>query len=209
MARVAIGVEIADGDRVDARASEPRDRRLERAPVESGVATLPSKRMRSRHAEAARARHERDGRRHAEVVAVVLEPLAHLDDVAVALGGEHADRRALALEQGVGRDRRAVDDELGVGQQRRRSVPSSAARRSRPSITPIDGSAGVEADLARRHAPFVVHGDEIGEGAADVDADAEHRQRPRRRGARAVRPVDEAVVEVGGARRRVAARGRP
>src|SRR5258705_2905311 len=34
-----------------------------------------------------------------------------------------------------------------------RSVPSSAASRPRPSITPMDGSAGVEADLARLTPP--------------------------------------------------------
>src|SRR5258705_7027925 len=34
-----------------------------------------------------------------------------------------------------------------------RSVPSSAASRTRPSMTPMDGSAGVEADLARLTRP--------------------------------------------------------
>ncbi len=78
----------------------------------------PSARIRSRTAEAQPARHELLGRRHAEVVAVVLEPLAHLDDVAMAFGRQEAQAGALAFEQRVGRDGRAVHDPVGLREQR-------------------------------------------------------------------------------------------
>ena len=101
------------------------------------------------HAEPALARHQLHRRRQAQVVAIVLQPLAHLEDVAMALGGEQADLGALALEQRVGGDRRAVDDALRLGQHGvARSSASASASRSRPSMTPSDWSSGVDAALA-------------------------------------------------------------
>ena len=85
----------------------------------SGVSTRPSARMRSR-TPSRRARGTSGlRRRHAEVVPVVLEPLPHLDHVAVPGGREEPDARALPLEEGVGRDGRPVDDALGVAEEGR------------------------------------------------------------------------------------------
>ena len=127
-ARVAIGVEVADRDRLDAaRRRAAMARSSERA--SSGVATRPSARSRSRTPSRRARGHEGDRRRHAEVVAVVLQPLAHLDHVAVALGGQEPDARALALEERVGRDGGAVHDALGLARAaRRRRVPRASAR---------------------------------------------------------------------------------
>ena len=52
-----------------------------------------------------------------EVVAIFLQTLAHLDDVAVALGGQQADLGALVLEQRIGGDSGAVHDALGLREQ--------------------------------------------------------------------------------------------
>ncbi len=82
------------------------------------------------HAESAVARHQLPRRRLAQIVAVVLEPLAHLDDVAMPLGGQQADLRALVLEQRVGRDRGAMHDALGAGEHRR----AIEAERLRPAV---------------------------------------------------------------------------
>ena len=57
-----------------------------------------------------------DGR-HAEVVPVLLQPLAHLQQVPEALSGQQAHLGALALHQRVGRDGRPVNDELSLAEQ--------------------------------------------------------------------------------------------
>ena len=101
------------------------------------------------HREPQRARYELLGRGHAEVVAIVLEPLAHLDDVAVALGGQEAKAGALAFEERVGRDRGAVDDAVGLGEEGGGSSPSTAASAVRPSRTPTEGSSGVSRNLGQ------------------------------------------------------------
>ena len=106
------------------------------------------------HAEPQLARHQRLGRRRAQVVAVVLQPLAHLDDVAMAFGGEQRDLGALAFEQRIGRDRRAVHDALRVAPAIRCAArPSLRASSSRPASTPIDWSCGVDGDLAKTSFP--------------------------------------------------------
>ena len=107
-----------------------RSRRRAR-PRSSAIATAPSAPHALAHAEPQMARDQRHGRRQAQIVAVVLETLAHLEDVAVAFGGEQADLGALALEQRVGRDRRAVNDALRIAPAARR-VDAEPARQPRP-----------------------------------------------------------------------------
>ena len=146
--RVAIGVEVADRDRLDALAPRASSmRRVERR-RSSGVCTRPSARTRSRTPSRSCARHQRLGRRHAQVVAIVLEALAHLEHVAMALGREQPDPGTLALEQRIGRDRRAVDDPLGLA----RAGAASRGRASRPGApAPLSRPATdrrVEAALA-------------------------------------------------------------
>ena len=71
------------------------------------------------------------------------------------------------LEQGVRADGRAEDDRLGGGR-----LDAGGLERVEDGRA---GSAGVEGLLARRQdARLVVECDEIGEGAARVDADVEH-----------------------------------
>src|SRR5271155_4091864 len=95
------------------------------------------------------ARDELLGRWQAEVVADVLETFAHLDDVAMTLGGQEPGARALVLQERIGRDRRAVDDAVGLGQQGRAGPrPSRAASAVSPSSTPSDGSSGIDGTFA-------------------------------------------------------------
>ena len=105
-----------------ARVEGARVERRLHAPV--GPDALP-------HAEPPGAGHQRLRRRHPEVVAVVLEPLPHLDHVAVALGREEPDPRALALEEGVGGDGGAVDDPLGLAEEGRQVLAQGLGQEGR------------------------------------------------------------------------------
>ena len=96
------GTGAADcGNGVIERAIVERDRNLA-----IGLQPFP-------YAKTPLARHQRLRRRRTQVVTVVLQPLAHLDHVAMALGGEQRDFCSFALEQSVGGDRGAVHDAVG------------------------------------------------------------------------------------------------
>ena len=124
------------------------------------------------HRQAQMARHEGVGRRLAQRVAVVLEPFAHLQDVAVPLGGQQGELRSLALEQCIGRDRGAVDDALGRGEER----GPVAAERGGEQLQPGEYADGLvlrrRGGLRGRDPTVVVDGDEIGERASNVDSDS-------------------------------------
>ena len=78
---------------------------------------------------------------------------------------DQADARALALEQRVGADRRAVHDGAEIrdrGRARRRPVDEADAPRRRGARAPW---------RSRSVAVALVEPEEVGEGAADVDAD--------------------------------------
>ena len=173
VARIAVGMQVAHRDRGDARARQPADRRLRRRPrerrVHSAVEAEPLG-----HVEAPGAGHQRHRRRHPQVVAVVLQALAHLDDVAVSRGRQHPHRAPLALEQCIGGDGRPVDDEAGdpeqpgqigaeLGRQEAEAVHDAKRR--------IGGGRG---RLGEAHAARVVHRHQVGEGPADVYPDAIH-----------------------------------
>ena len=112
-----------------------------------------------------------------QIVAIVLEPLAHLDDVATPLGRQQADLGAFALEQGVGRDRRAVDDPLGAGEDLRAIDPSAwPTDPARKSPKRLDGRR--RGHLGERHAALQIDRDEIRECTSDVDADPKHAPAP-------------------------------
>ncbi len=86
MARVAPGVQIAHRHRLDPFALQHRDRLVERARIERNLDPAVGAQPLA-HAKPEPARDQLLGRRQAQIVAVVLEPLAHLDDVAVTLSG--------------------------------------------------------------------------------------------------------------------------
>ena len=89
---------------------------------------------------------------------------AHLQHVAKAARGDDADARALALQQRVGADRGAVHDRADAGRRR--------PARSRPFMKPRASSPRCDGTLAVRNVRVCfVEQEQVGEGAADVDAD--------------------------------------
>ena len=165
--RVRIGVEQAHRRRLHPLAPQFRDGRIQtgriQRPTHGPVGTealvdLPAQ----------ASGHER---RRLLVLKVVHDRNAqpsHLEHVAEAPGRDEARPRALLLEDGVGGDGRGVDhrgDIAGrgsaVGESGGHALGDAAAvvlRRGR--------------DLAGHHPPVVSQQDHIGEGAADVHADA-------------------------------------
>ena len=98
-------------------------------------------------------------------------------------------RAPLRSISGVGDQRRAVHDLADVGERRCRPACSSSAR---PSSAPTDGSCGVVRHLCRRMSVRSrVEQDEVGEGAADVEADAIASCGPR---SRSRRPSSSRIV---------------
>ncbi len=189
VARIGVGVEIADGDRADPHALEPRDGTLERAAIERrGDLAVEAHAL--LHAKPAAAGGEGDRRRHAQVVAVVLESLAHLDDVAVALRGSRSALVATVVPWTM----RSV-----AASSARASMPSSAARSPRPSITPIEGSSGVEVDFAittRPSGATATRSVKVPPTSMPIRYTSAS---PALLGARAVLPRDESVLDVRGA----------
>jgi hypothetical protein len=119
---------------------------------------------------AERPRHERIREAQEEVVDVVALLGPHLEDVAEAPGREEPEGAAVPLDDRVGDERGSVDD----GAQ----VAEVEARAPQELFEPLEGAcrrilgrgeALVEADAAGP----AVDQDEIREGPADVDADAE------------------------------------
>ena len=172
----------------------------------SGVSTEPSARRRSRTPSRKLRGTSGCRRRRAQVVAVVLQPLAHLQHVAMAFGGEQRDLRALAFEQRVGRNRCAVHDAL-------RLLQHLAAREVEPARELVEAGEHADRLVLRRRRRFRergravrVDGDEVGKGAADVDADGVGRHLARSRG----RGRHEPQVEIAALRLRCCAcSGRP
>src|SRR5207253_2413813 len=135
-------------------------------------------------------------RRHAEVVAVVLEPLSHLDHVAVARGRQQADPRALALEEGVGGDRGAVDHALGLAEERRHVVAERPREQLEALQHALRGVGRRRGGLGERDAAGVVDRDQVREGPADVDADPVHGSAPPRAPAPALSSGHDPVGQI-------------
>ena len=168
--RGAPGVQVAHGHRLDPLAREDANGRAQGAAREwCRHAAVGADALAHRQAQVAR--HQRDRRRLAQRVAVVLEPLAHLQDIAVPLGGEQAELRALALQQRIGRDRGPVDDAPGRAEER---APIDAEGVGE-QLQPVEHADGLvprrRGGFRGRDPPLVVDGDKIGERAADVDTD--------------------------------------
>ena len=172
--RVDVGEEEADGDRLHPLVAK-RAGGLAHALF---VERLQHRALRRHppllHGQPVAAAHER-ARLPRDVLhdGVVLRPLvaADVDDVAVAGGRDHAGLGAVVLQHRVGRDRGAVED-VGDG-VRRRAAPlaerGDARRRALRRIVRRGGHL-VNRALAR----LAVGDDEIGKGAADIDADQFH-----------------------------------
>ena len=120
------------------------------------------------HLEPQVARHERRRQLEQHVVDVVAVLAADLERIAIPARREQRRAGALALDDGVGHERRAVNHRLDVrrGHARRLEDRGRLAFHGRRRIV------GRRQRLADHHrARAIVHEQQIGEGAADVDAD--------------------------------------
>jgi hypothetical protein len=98
-----------------------------------------------------------------------------VEDVAVALGRDQADLRAVVLDDDVGRDRRSVEDLLQVRRLRARELGQLLD----PLHRPLRGVVGRGRQLVHEDLPgIVVDVDQIGERPADVDSEAPHALAP-------------------------------
>ena len=168
MEAVGVRVEEADRNGLHAGGQEGVDRAgrlrlVERAhdlaPVVDALA----------HLQPPVAGNERRGLLPGEVVEARHAQAADLEDVAEALGGEEARAGALPLQDRVGGDRGAVDDLA----DHRRVEP---LLREEPADALHDATAQVvrrRRDLRREDAALLGEEHDIGERAADIDADAE------------------------------------
>ena len=117
MLRVAVGVEIADRHRLNLVVFQLGDGAVKRDAVEPDLDAAVCAHALA-NPEAPCARHQRLRRRHAQIIAIVLKPFAHFEDIAVSLGGEQPNLGSLVFKQSVSGYRRAVDDTLGLGEKR-------------------------------------------------------------------------------------------
>jgi hypothetical protein len=107
--RVFVGVEIADRDRCRARGAHLLDGGAQRLVVHGREhRTIRAEPL--AHADPEVTRHQRRRGRRAEIVAVVFQPLPHLEHIAVPLRRQEGDLGPLPLEERVRGDRRAVHD---------------------------------------------------------------------------------------------------
>ena len=116
-------------------------------------------------------RHQRGRRGHAQIVTFRLQPFPHFDDIAVALGREHADARGFTLQQRVGGGGGTVDDAGCLLEQRPCRKPQPFGGQTQPLQYPVRligwrGGRFSEDRFARGGG----HHD-VREGAADIDAD--------------------------------------
>ncbi len=164
---IAVGVEEADGDRLDPFGYQALRHGAHLVGIERGqhVAVAVDA---FRHLQAMAARHQRVGELQEQVVDVVALLGAHLQDVAEAARGDQAQARAGALDQGVGDQGGAVDHVADVGERELGGVQQFGEALQRADRGVVRrGQALVEADFVALR----VEQDEVGEGAADVETD--------------------------------------
>ena len=161
--------QVADRDRLD-----PGRRRARRRPApprasSSGTRTSPLGPTRSgtslRNAPG-REEHRRFRLQH-EIVHRAPHLAADFEHVLEPGGREEPDPGALSLQHGVGGDRRAVD-EAGDRVRRDAPLPLHQAERFDRAGARV---AGCRRDLRQPHVAGRIDADDVGERAADIDAD--------------------------------------
>ena len=164
--RVGVGVEQADGDRLDALVEQAAHRALgvsglqRLADVSSGVDPLV-------HRDPQMARHQDRRLLPGHVVEPRHPKRADLEHVAEALGRDQAGARALALEDRVRGHGGAVADLLHLGRRGADLLEHGREPEHDGARIVVDGRGdllGVEPAVGPQH-------HDVGEGAADVHAD--------------------------------------
>jgi hypothetical protein len=123
-------------------------------------------------AEPAAARHQRGRRRQPHVPDVLLVAAPQLELVAEAVGGEEPGDGALALDQRVVGDRGGVDDRVEAGEERAESDALPCRQLLEPGHHGARGVVGRGERLLEHDGAVAAQEREVGEGAADIDADA-------------------------------------
>ena len=168
MGAVEEGEEVVDGDRLDALVAEVGGGGAHVVLVEGHehVAVAVEALVDSAHQVLG---HDRLGRAFLGREGVALEAAARIQDVAEALGGDVSGLGVVAGDDRVGGDGGAVDDELD-----RRQVGLDGFGVLCEPAQALEHAVG-RARRRRRglqdaHVAVTVHFNEIGEGAADIDA---------------------------------------
>ena len=162
---VHVAVQKADGDAAHGFRAQAGDQGFN-VGLGQGNKHLAARVEALAHRQAQASRHQRRGQVDVEVVLLVAVLVAHLDDVAEALGGNQRRRRALLFDQQIGGQRGAVDDR-GDGLRLYAGALKHLAHAPQHAAFGRFGGGqrfgGVEGAAAfQRH---------VGERAADVDAD--------------------------------------
>src|SRR5262249_43178123 len=96
--------------------------------------------------------------------------------IAMALGGQQADLRALVLQERVGGDRGPMYDSLRLHEKPIDRKPEILTKARQPGQHADRGIARRGGDFREDRAARGVNRDQVGEGTTDVDADAVHGQ---------------------------------
>ncbi len=167
---VRVGMKETHGDRGVVSCRNIPHQRLDRIRIERAQ-DVALRRHAFRQREAVLARHQ--GLGQAQVQVVLLETVLgpHLDHVAEALGRDESHARAGSLDQRVGDESGAVDDLSQVGKRH-----ASRVRREADAFQDRIFGPGIVGQDLRRRAPARMIENDVREGAADVDAAADHRR---------------------------------
>ena len=166
--RIAIAVQQAYRDGLDALGAQSVDQAQHLVRVErrqhAAVGEKPLVQL-----EAQMARRQRGRPLHEQIVHVVAVLAPDLDGVAKAARGDQRGARALALDQGVGEQRGAVHHVGDRGRGHARLLENLAD----PLLDRLVRLRGRGQNLGdAQERAGIVHHHEIGEGAADIRADA-------------------------------------
>ena len=107
----------------------------------------------------------------ADIVDIVANLAAQLEDVAKTLGRDQRGLRPLALDDGIDDERGTVDDALEAGDETRLSAREFGDARRHGSRRVIGSGEQLE---ARELSGLVVEQEKIGEGSTDVTAEPQH-----------------------------------
>src|SRR5262249_6366158 len=111
------------------------------------------------------------GPRQPRVEAIPLEAVAEVERVAEPSRADQADPRPVALDDRVRRDRRAVHEQRDPGEEGPELDPELARGRGEAALDRLLELVGRRVLLPEQDVPVRRENGEIGEGAADVDAD--------------------------------------
>ena len=120
--------------------------------------------------------HQRLHRGHAQVVAVLFQALAHLQQVSEPVGGDQPNLGPLALHQCVGGHGAAVDHHVGGRQKIFQRQIVSGGRVVEAGHQPFRGVVGRRGSLEITGRPAFLGDHKVGERATNVDADNVHGQ---------------------------------